>query len=95
MTNPAARHIYRKEHSDVTSAPIVLSGVTSFTRNGEVELIHHAAITISSDRVEIQVDGCGPGCACYPPLVSTDPDTVRFFHALDARFRDTQWKAAP
>lgn len=89
----AARRIYRKEHSDVTSPPIILSGVTSFTRNGEAELIHRTAITISSDRVEIQVDGCGPGCACAPPLPSEDAAVVQFFHDLDARLRNTAFAA--
>jgi hypothetical protein len=75
--------------------PITLRGVTVLIRNGEAELVHHATIVIAVDSVSIQLDGCGPGCACYPELPSTDPAVVQFFHDIDARLCATQWKAAP
>jgi hypothetical protein len=81
----------RREHGAVSDPATRLSGTTIFTRNGGAELIHQTCITIRQERVEVQIDGCGPDCACYPPLPSDDPAVVAFFRDIDARLQDTRW----
>lgn len=73
----------------MASSTITFTGVTNLVRNGQQELIHRVAITLTPTHVEIQLDGCGPGCACYPPIGSDNPAVVRFCHDLDARLRET------
>jgi hypothetical protein len=74
---------------------IELAGDTSFTRNGEYEMLHRTIIEIEPGKVTTTVSGHGEGCAPVDPVVSDHPAVERYQRAIDRALAISAYRNRP